>query len=205
MKFIVNVLFALLGAGLGLYSGVWFPGIRPTDSVILASFGFIIGWSIGVEVEDYLRVFSTILGVCTGLLSSMFFPNIIPEGYAILATVGGILGLLFSFLIDGYINLFFTRSQALSRPKDRLPDVDVPHDSDLDVIEPEDRPSIRQRLAHYFHCDEQQVMTDSKPFQSKMPFWSALDFIRQAPPKSALLIRLTLLRIRRIIRGQRGH
>ena len=158
-------------------------------------------------MQFIVKVLFSLLGAGLGLLASMFFPNIMPEGYAILAAFGGILGLLFSFLIDGYIQLFFTRSQALSQLNGRLRDVDVPNNSELDEleVEPEARPSIRQRLAHYFHCDEQEVMTDRKPFQSKMPFWSAIDFIRQAPPKSAVLIRLTLLRIRRLIRGQKEH
>ena len=146
-----------------------------------------------------IPVLFILVGAGFGLLATIFFPNIMPEGVATLVALGGILGLLLGILMDCYIQLFFTRSQALSRPKGKVKSLG---EADLGEIEPPDRPSIRQRLAHYFRCDEKEVMTDAEPYQSKMPFWSAIEFIRQAPPKSAVFIRLTLLRIQRMIRSR---
>ena len=59
---------------------------------------------------------------------------------------------------------------------------------------------FRKRLAQFTHQEEADVMQETDTFQSKMPFWSAVDFLLHVPPKSARAIRVCLLAIRRAVR-----
>jgi hypothetical protein len=63
---------------------------------------------------------------------------------------------------------------------------------------PED---FHHRLAHYVHCDEAQLNEPGPPYESRMPFWSLVDFRSWHGPKPAWLIRQVLERIRACVRG----
>ncbi|TWU05536.1 hypothetical protein Pla52n_12500 [Stieleria varia] len=61
--------------------------------------------------------------------------------------------------------------------------------------------SFRKRIARYAGKDEHDVMSDDDTFKSSMPFWTAVDAILRFPPKSAAMIRQSLLKIRQTLRS----
>ena len=62
---------------------------------------------------------------------------------------------------------------------------------------------FRNRLSHFVDRHDSKSRADTESFQSPMPFRSVIDVrhITPAQPKSADLIRRTLMRIRNILRG----
>ncbi len=68
-----------------------------------------------------------------------------------------------------------------------------------------DTPSdFGQRLAQYFHCNVGDLSQHAPKPQSKMPFWAAAQSYDGLAPKSALLIRLILIQIRRLVRRDKN-
>jgi hypothetical protein len=61
--------------------------------------------------------------------------------------------------------------------------------------------NFQYRLAHYLHCDEACLNQPHPPYESKMTFWSLVDFHRWFGPKPAWLMRRMLERIRACVHG----
>lgn len=57
---------------------------------------------------------------------------------------------------------------------------------------------FKSRLADYTHQSESEVMTHTE-YQSRMPFWMAVDYLTNVPPRSAKAIRRVLERIRSLV------
>ena len=114
-------------------------------------------------------------------------PNAQVEAIALTSATGGIVGAVVAYAILALNKSTINRSQ----PSPRRPALHTPRRSQSS--------SFRKRMARFTGKSEVDVLADEQ-YESKMPFWAAVDAILRIPPKSAAMIRASLLEIRRTLR-----
>ncbi len=62
-------------------------------------------------------------------------------------------------------------------------------------------PQFRNRLAHFLHCDGNDLDKPGQEQESRMKFWSDVPLGPRHEPKSRWFIRRLLERIRKLVRG----
>ena len=147
------------------------------DALILAVCT-IAGFGIGAAALVLMGVADSFLVLAGGLFTSAMF-----------ALIGGVVGTLTRSSLRQRRLRKQKAFEARSRTNNKRPQPVGTHRS------------YRSRLAHFVDRPEDQVMSDRKPFRSRMLFWSlAGPFVRR-PSKSAALIRFYLEQIRATLRG----
>ena len=121
-------------------------------------------------------------GAGLGALFGITIPNTPVEGVALTTAIGGILGAVVAYTILALIKSATNRSRP--SPNAHRPAQPMP---------------FRKRIAHFTGKSEDDVLIDEH-YESNMPFWAAVNAILRFPPKSAALIRASLLEIRRTLR-----
>ncbi|MBB3210760.1 hypothetical protein FHS27_006608 [Rhodopirellula rubra] len=151
--------------------------------------------------DDALIVVFTVSGAALGSLFAFVIPGATPELIVTSATVYGGLGALVG---GGSVALSKSRRKRDNARSTRRPAVHKPVQQNRRAAAHPNVPTpqpFRKRLAKFTDQDESEVMTETDSFKSRMPFWSAVDFLIHVPPKSAQVIRACLVAIRRAVRG----
>jgi len=150
-----------------------------------------------IDENVMLQLFIIVLFMIAGALASAILGfskvDTTPFVIALMTSIGAVVGSLFGFFVIGFSK---KTSQARSQQVKRAPSQE-PSPS----MERRRPPApIRERIAQFTHKEVYEVLIDDG-YKSKMPFWSALLSIRRIPPKTAAMIRASLIKIRRTIRG----
>lgn len=127
------------------------------------------------------------LGFLVGFMGGMDLASGNVELALALGSAGGVLGLTLTDLLYRLIAPRTRRRRPISQQTTTRPRVHAPR-------------AFESRLAQ-FAADVQRpnsdTVADRQP--SRMPFWSAVDSFVRVPPKSAALIRRTLMKIRALL------
>lgn len=140
-------------------------------------------------MDLFLIVILMFAGAGIGSLVGTAIPNARPEAIVMTAAVGGVLGISTAYAM-----------LALAKPWSNRYRRSTPRSPSSTVTSHQPR-SFRERLAQYAGKDEHDILNDDDSFKSSMPFWAAVNAILRFPPKSAAMIRLSLLKIRETLRG----
>ena len=115
-------------------------------------------------------------------------PDATIQWITLTSAAGGVMGAVSAYALIAALK---ATARAAKPPKARTRSRDHPASPAI---------PFHRRVARFVDKDEGEVLTDDG-YRSKMPFWIAVDAIVRFPPKSASLIRTSLLQIRQTLRG----